>query len=225
MSNYPKQASKHCTKCGCAIPAGVKFCSNCGTPVVVINNQTAKPQHPAVNSHTAAPSCAVCGKSTATNPCPHCGFDSSRDYEHHPTMQLLPEDAHTISHWKAQLRPSAAKAIDMLRKQGWDNHVLNAVQTVLNQAEAGTFTPQHYVDIRKQGWDNHVVNTVQKILNQTEATIFPQHSQKNKLPPTAVPAVPFVLHNCCPACGASNYPTRLYCVDCGFKLNNTVSKK
>ncbi len=227
MSYHANQTIKHCTKCGCVIPAGMKYCSKCGAPVVSKSSQSQKPQqtNQGTTPSKSTPLCAVCGKSAATNPCPRCGFDSSRDYEHYPTIQHLPQTARPISHLKKKLRPSAATAVDMLRKQGWDSHVLNAVQKVLSQAENGTFTPQHYVEIRKQGWDNQVVNTVHKVLNQTESVIFPQHAQKSKIPPvpTAVPKVPFVSNIICPVCGASNIPSRLYCVDCGVKLPTTPS--
>ena len=180
--------------------------------------------------------CAVCGNKMEGTFCTNCGFDSSRDYENFPTVQLLPEDARAISCFKKKLRPSAADAISLLRNQGWDEHVLKAVQKLLQQAEAGNFTPQHDIEIRKQGWDNQIINIAQKVLNKTESTIFPQqYNQKNNLPPTptavppsastSIPKAPVILPKVCSLCGTSNDPNRLYCESCGAKLPNNATKK
>lgn len=152
------------------------------------------------NTHT----CPVCSAQISTCLCPDCGFDSSRDYEQYPTLQDLGEVAHAISYLKAQwetsAEPSVGQAIAFLRRQGWEEYVLSAVEDILRCAEDGLFTRRHHVEI----WEGDASD------------------EKESEPPVPKPLPE--LSQFCAICGTSNDPGRLYCLGCGVKLRRAEKK-
>ena len=54
--------------------------------------------------------CPVCGQANKGSYCRRCGFDHSTDYEHHPTLQLLPFVPVAISQRQARFLAAPAKA-------------------------------------------------------------------------------------------------------------------
>lgn len=204
---------KSCSQCGQPISAGMKFCSHCGAAATPDDTETAslacftygdrlRKEEIAKTFPGKHRSCAVCGTPHPGTRCPQCDFDESCNYELFPTLQLLDENAHPISYWKEQRTPNAIRAIAMLRKQGWDYHVLNAVKKILDLAEKGEFTHKHTVEIQRQ----------------SERPPMPK-------PPVPKPSAPAKIAKTCSICGTSNEANRQYCVGCGVKLNRAVSKK
>lgn len=86
--------------------------------------------------------CPVCDTKSDTLVCPSCGFDSSCDYENHPTLQQLSVLPDAVSrrreHRDASGTPSVEAALSTLRAQGWDARIWSAIEIILRSAAEGS---------------------------------------------------------------------------------------
>lgn len=152
--------------------------------------------------------CPVCDAKNDTPVCTNCGFDSSCDYAHHPTLQrptILPDAISILREQRnAPAAPSVAGTLTAIRSQGWEPHVLSAVEKILNAAAEGNLTEQHRVEIFLD------VTNADYSLPKKETIFFsPEHIQ---------------LSSFCKICGASNGATAPYCNNCGSRIPDRIAE-
>ena len=152
--------------------------------------------------------CPVCDQENSSPVCPGCGFDSSCDYEAYPTLQqpdVLPDAVALLrEQWNAPAAPSVTGTLAAIRSQGWDPHVLSAVEKILSAAADGNFTEQHrmeiFLDVNDGGFS----------LPHTESILYS--------PP------PVKLSSFCKICGTVNGRGTFYCSGCGTRIDGSAPK-
>lgn len=152
--------------------------------------------------------CPVCDTESRTLICPNCDFDSSRNYEQHPTLQrpaILPDAISLLREQRnAPAAPSVSGTLAAIRSQGWEPHVLSAVEKILNAAAEGNLTEQHRVEI---------------FLDVTDADYSPPKKETILYSPE-----PIQLSSFCKVCGVVNSRGTIYCSGCGSKIDEPAPK-